>query len=170
MTNGQLDRIAGIIFACLGALIVYGAWDMPRFLERGASVYEAPGLTPGLVGFGLMICGLLLAFRRNGPQSAEKTQWDEIAGSPVNRRRAGIAVALTLLYATALFGHVTYILATALFVFGFIVIFELLPGIVAKRPDKKLLATTLATAVSIALVTGFATKFLFQDVFLIQLP
>ena len=169
MTNQQLDRISGVIFTSIGILTFVGAWLMPRFTQQGASLYEAPGLTPGFLGIGMSICGLLLATRRVGKNAEMTNFWDHILGSSINRRRAILAILLTCGYAGVLFGNIPFIPATILFVFAFIVVFEWpsrkAAGVVSRHAIR-----TIMAALVIAVVIGFATKFLFQDLFLIQLP
>ncbi|MEP3428473.1 MAG: tripartite tricarboxylate transporter TctB family protein [Roseibium sp.] len=170
MNNQCLDRISGIVFTCIGAAVAYGSWVMPRFSERGASIYEAPGLTPGLLGVCLGLSGLVLALRRSGYAAQDHSFWESVAGSPANRKRALVALVLTLTYGAFLFGSVPYVLATSLFVFAFIAVFELFlrsPDDEALRPPT---ARVLSMAALVALATGFGTQYVFQSLFLVQLP
>lgn len=66
MTDQRVDKVTGIFFILLGIAVVGASLAMPDFQEQGASVYEAPGLKPALLGFALAVSGLLLAFRRAG--------------------------------------------------------------------------------------------------------
>ena len=162
MTDQRVDRITGIFFFLLGGTVLGGSLAMPDFQEQGASVYEAPGLTPALLGFALAISGLLLAFRRTKAASEEPLPDLRTAES---RKRVLLAVLLTLIYALGLLGRVPFIAATAVFVFSFTLSFEhLIDKDRSKLPKRAAIAALLAGVVS------FAVSFLFQDLFLVQLP
>lgn len=169
MTNRKLDRISGAIFAALGILVAYGAWIMPRFEDRGASMFEAPGLTPGLLGVFLTLCGLALALRPADPEDDETGYWDAIAGNPSNRRRCFAALVLTLGYGAGLFGQLPFIPATSIFLFLFIVVFELLlPP--SQTDSRKPAWQVLTIAAVIAIAFSAATNWFFVEIFLVQLP
>lgn len=169
MTNRQLDQIFGVIFTLIGFLATLGAWLMPRFVNQGASYYEAPGLTPGLLGIGMTVCGITLTLRSSRPDGDNTAFWDQIVGSSINRRRALLAILLSCGYAGVLFGRAPFIVATTLYVFAFILTFEWPNSGIGGR-DARSRFKAFAVALTIAVVIGFGTKFLFQDLFLIQLP
>ncbi|SHH18100.1 tripartite tricarboxylate transporter TctB family protein [Cognatishimia maritima] len=168
MTNHALDRISGLVLCGLGLFVVFGAWSMPRFEAQGASIYQAPGLTPALLGAALALCGALLAFRKARADGKSHSYWDAIAGTPQNRKRALAALALTLSYGAVLFGNVPFLLATFLFVFGFVITFEhwLRPEERAPRHIGK----TIGIASLLGISTAFLCQYLFQTLFLVQLP
>jgi len=170
MTNHRLDRIAGFVFALLGAWVAYGAWRMPRFEDRGAQIYETPGFTPGLLGCALALCGLVLVFRSASANGESRSYWDEVMGSSITRRRALAALGLTLGYGAVLFGSVPYLIATFGFVFCFIGVFELVLTPVDKPQRSASFPQVLGVAAAIALVVAFTTQYVFQTLFLIQLP
>ena len=70
-----------------------------------------------------------------------------------------------LVYTLGLVGWLPFWLATALFVFGFIVVFE-----VVLAPRAAALARTLAWAAAVALVAGVAVVLVFERGFLVRLP
>lgn len=165
MTNHSLDRLFGGAFFFLGLLVVLGAFGMPRFLERGASLYEAPGLTPGLLGVALAVSGLLLALRPSRADGASTSAWEGLCGDKATFRRIATALGLTGAYALVLFGRVPFLYATCAFVFLFVLLFDWFAGGNARPGLKKTLV-----AAAMGLATGFGAKFLFQTIFLVQLP
>lgn len=168
MTNSSLDKATGLFFIVLGLVVTYGAWQMPRFENQGAEVYQVPGLTPGILGLGLAICGLLLAVRPARTGTTDSSFWSTVMGSPPNRRRALAALVLTIGYGGVLFGNVPFVLATFLFVFAFVVTFELW-----LRPQGKLRPNGLhamLAAGALAAVTSLGCQFVFETLFLIRLP
>jgi len=168
LTNHALDRLSGLVFFCLGALVVLGAWRMPRF-EAQASIYQAPGLTPGLLGLGLAVCGLILVFRGKRADADDRTYWDAVLGDVQNRRRAIAALALTLSYGGLLFGLIPYFAATFLFVFAFVTVFEIaLPAAEPKATPRPY--RSIAIAALLAAIVSFSTHYVFETLFLVQLP
>lgn len=170
MNNKAIDRITGVVFFIIGALVAYGAWVMPRFENVQAKAFEVPGLTPGLLGCALSFCGLILALRPNSYQADNDNFWREVAGSPVHRKRALAALGLTLGYGVFLFGSVPYVVATFIFVFAFIVIFEIIlrpSDVLEKRPSTY---RVLAVAALIAVLVSVVTYYVFQTLFLVRLP
>lgn len=162
MTDQRIDKISGVFFFLLGVAVLGASLAMPDFHEQGASAYEAPGLTPALLGAALAVSGLLLALRR---PKGESTDSLPDLRSPESRRRILLAIVLTLFYALGLLGRVPFIAATAVFVFSFALSFEhLIDKDTSKLPKRVAIAALLAAVVS------FSIAFLFQDLFLIQLP
>lgn len=171
MNNTRLDRVSGFVFTIIGALVAVGAWSMPRFDNLGAKIYEAPGLAPALLGCVLSICGVIMILRPSKDSDASDFSfWNEIAGSPANRKRALAAIVLTIGYGAFLFGTIPYILATVIFVFAFIIVFE----IFLRSPDASTATYSvfrvLITATLISLIVGFGTHYVFQTLFLVRLP
>lgn len=170
MSNLILDRLSGLFFTLLGCLVLVGALQMPRYAERGAAIYETPGFTPGLLGIALAMCGVILILRPAGKAAQDFSFWNEVMGQAITRKRALAALVLTLGYGAVLFGSVPYLIATFVFVFSFICTFELLL-IPADRPRESINAPrVLIIATVLALLVSFATRYIFQSLFLIQLP
>ena len=58
------DRVGGVIWIVFGAAVIYGSWMMDRLESLGIPPATAPGVVPGLLGFGIIIFGLVLVVRR----------------------------------------------------------------------------------------------------------
>lgn len=168
MTNAMLDKATGLVLMFLGLVVTFGAWQMPRFENQGAMIYQAPGLTPGLLGLGLAFCGLLLAIRPAGEAGSEKSFWSGVMGSSQNRRRALAALVMTIGFGGFLFGNVPFVIATFVFVFAFIVTFEYFLLVEGKTRPKAFHVMLIAGA--LAAVTSFLSQFVFETLFLIRLP
>lgn len=162
----RADLLSGIVFTLLGLAIVYFSWVMPRLEIRGIHPSTIPGIVPGLLGGLLTICGILL-----GAKAFAATRgvsgWSDFFSlftSP-QAGRFGVVAALTQGYSLVLVGLVPFWLATALFVFAFIVVFE---AWLADTP-KPLARAALWAAVQ-AVVVAATVTLVFQYGFLVRLP
>ena len=156
----KADLITGVVLLALAAAVLYGGWSMDRLEIRRIHPASIPGLVPLGLGIALAIAAALLVIRacRAPEASAEVTQ-DE------RGVRLAVTLALCLLYAGGLIGHVPYAIATGLFVFAFIAVFEWEE---AGRAGTRIrsLVTALIQAV---LVTG-VVSIGFEKLFLVRLP
>jgi putative tricarboxylic transport membrane protein len=113
------------------------------------------------LGIALAIAAAALVIRAH---RALHVRGEEVAPEGNNARLA-VTLALCLLYAVGLVGHVPYQIATGLFVFAFIAVFEWEEAGRAGRRIRSLV-TALIQAV---LVTG-VVSIGFEKLFLVRLP
>jgi hypothetical protein len=161
----KADFVTGLVLALLGVAVIWASLEMPRFAERQASLYTAPGVVPGALGVIILALGAVLvvrAARAGGWQlgTAATAGWAD-AGV----RRLALAIALCLIYAAGLVGTVPFWLATFLFVAAFVVLFEW--PLATGRADR---LRRLVFAPLFAAVISAAVTLLFQHVFLVRLP
>ena len=162
----RADFITGLVLMLLGVAVVWASLDMPRFEERNANPYTAPGLVPGVLGAIILALGAILFVRAGAPA----------AGAWRGRRRRAArtipasgalpsSIALCLVYAGGLVGTVPFWLATFLFITAFVILFEW--PLATDRADR---ARRLAFAPLLAAVIAVGVTALFQYVFLVRLP
>ncbi|HET8726501.1 MAG TPA: tripartite tricarboxylate transporter TctB family protein [Alphaproteobacteria bacterium] len=159
----RADLITSVVLIVLGVLVAYGSWTMPRLEERHIHPSSVPGLVPGILGLALAVSGGLLLIRswRNGGREGRASElW-----SATEMRRLGIVLALTLGYALGLVGTLPFWLATAIFVFAFIVIFERLSD-----TGPRSFVRSASFALIEAVIVAAATSYIFQEIFLVRLP
>jgi hypothetical protein len=142
------DRLQGLVWIAVSAVIIYGSWTMDRLERHGAALYTAPGLVPGLLGLVILGLGVMLALRTAGANQSLGGRWGETA----------LVMALCLGYAAGLVGRVPFWLATFVFVTAFIVLFE--------YPARR----RMAVAPLYGAATSLLVTWLFQSVFLVRLP
>lgn len=161
----RADLLTGIVFTLLGLAIAYWSWIMPRLEVRGIHPATVPGLVPGLLGLALALCGIVLAWRAaTNNQGARFADFFSVFKEPETGRFL-IVVALALIYALVLVGLIPFWLATALFVFSFIFIFETW----ASSSPKPLPRAALWALVQAVIVAGLVTV-VFENGFLVRLP
>lgn len=161
----RADLITAILLVVLGLAVVYLSWTMDRLTVRRIHPSTIPGLVPFFLGVALTFCGGLLAFRsarldrRGGGVAllAVLLSWPAL--------RVAVVLALALIYTLGLVGRMPFWLASALFIFTFITLFE---TVLADRPAS--LPRTLIWAVVVALGAGLGIHYVFGQVFLVRLP
>ncbi len=164
----RADFLTGLFLLVFGGFVIAESGRMPRFAELGAHPLSAPGIVPAFLAVVLMIFGAVLAGRsaRAGGHrldlSGEKAR--AVLAHPGNRRLL-LTAALSVGYAGVLLGRVPYALATGLYVFSFVFLFEWEPGLPPART-----ARVLAAAAALALVTAAAVSWVFERLFLVTLP
>lgn len=163
--NGA-DLLAGLAFVALGVATLYLAWTMPRLENRGVHPLTVPGLVPGLLAAALILCGGLLAAKAwRGPDLRTGLLALLALGRSREAARVGAVLTLVLVYTLLLVGWLPFWLASALFVFAFIVTFE-----VVLPSEPPALGRTLAWAAAVGLVSGVAVVLVFERAFLVRLP
>ncbi len=164
----RADFITGIILILVSLYVLVESWRMPRMEHLGAHPLSVPGVVPAFLAVVLIAAGGVLAVRSvlaGGHRlglSMDKMRG--VLARPGNRRLL-ITLVLTVGYAGALVGRIPYELATGLFIFAFIVIFEWERGLAAARWVRALVFAAVLAAVTTALVS-----WAFERLFLVTLP
>jgi putative tricarboxylic transport membrane protein len=164
----RADFLTGLFLIVGNAYVILESWRMPRFQDLGAHPLSAPGIVPAFLAAILIIFGAILvgrAVRAGGHRldlSREKA--GVILGRPGNRRLL-LTAALCVGYAGVLIGRVPYALATGLFIFLFVVLFEWEPGLPPAR-SVRIFGGAAVLAVAIAWVVSWV----FERLFLVTLP
>ena len=161
----KADLLAGLFFIVLAASMLYGAWTMDRLEVRRINPMTVPGLVPGLLGATLMICGVILATR--SLRAPAPGGWRGLGAALFSTAaaRAVTVLALSMIYTLGLVGLLPFWLATGLFVFAFIMVFETWLA----APRRPVLAT-LPWALGLAVVTAATVTLVFERAFLVRLP
>lgn len=153
--SARTDLGWSLFWLAAGGLIVAESSRMDRLEHLNVNPYTVPGLVPGLLGAMMVVLAVALAVRsllRRGEvqQPTEAATWG----------RFGLAVALFLIYALGLVSRVPFWLATLIFVSAFVALF--------RWPEMR--ARGLVLALVYGACTAAAVTFLFQHIFLVQLP
>lgn len=164
----RADLITGIVLVVFGLAAFAESYGMPRLEERSINPWTAPGVVPGMLGIIIAVLGGILALRSVfsgafGPQ----LPLDDM--TPDERRaarwRLTVCAVLCFVYAVVLVGHTPFWLATALFVFTFVAVFEWDRADLAPVRFRK-----LAIAAAIAFLAAAVIPFMFETLFLVRLP
>jgi len=161
----KADLVAGLFFIVLAVATFFGSWTMDRLEVRRINPLTVPGLVPGMLAIALLICGLILTVR--SWRAPAPGGWDGLGNAilSASAQRAAAVLVLTLTYTLVLVGWLPFWLATGLFVFAFILVFEAWLA-TPRRP----LIQTLPWALGLAIVTATVVTLVFVRLFLVRLP
>lgn len=172
------DLTVALVLLAFGAFVVEESLRMPRYESIGGSAATAPGLVPGLLGAVLVLFGVVMAVRAVWPQGSPSTpapseDRDEDASEPTEapedpsagRTRLAWILGLGLAYAGFLVGRIPFALATFLFVFVAIVVFER-----SEFRSARVAAIRMTIAAVIAVSVAWVVPFVFERIFLVNLP
>nr|WP_314256104.1 tripartite tricarboxylate transporter TctB family protein [uncultured Devosia sp.] len=163
--RARADFITAVILVALGIAVTYASWTMDRLEVRRINPATIPGLVPLILGMALTLCGSLLLVRSwklSAPGSGASLirlmfSWTAL--------RVLVVLGLALIFTLGLMGRVPFWLASGLFIFAFIMLFE---TVMADTP--KPLVPALLWAMGIAAVGGGGTYYVFERIFLVRLP
>ncbi len=163
----RVDLVTAAVFLVAGVAIVYASWRMPRFEEQLGEIYTAPGLVPSLYGIVIAILALWLAARAlgRGALGPAGAAGKRAPREGYSNARLVLAAVLCLAFAVGMVGRLPFWLATAVFVFLFILLFEWRNG----QPWRERIRG-IVTATLVAGATGGLVVLVFQRVFLVRLP
>ena len=165
----RLDLYSALAWIVFGGAIAVGAWRMDRLEHMHINQYEIPGLVPGLLGFAILVLGVVLAMRAisRGALAVQTATTAATAPHESQTRYMALVFGLTLFYALGLVGTgLPFWLGTFAFVAAFIFIFD--------RARQTELKRSTAKQAMLALVYGAATSAVvslaFEKIFLVRLP
>jgi putative tricarboxylic transport membrane protein len=163
--RARADLLTALVLVVLGAVIFYFSFTMDRLEVRRIHPLTIPGLVPMGLSLGLVLCGGLLALRSR--RLAAPEGWRALGAVLYSdaARRVWAILALAFFYTLVLVGWLSFWAASALFIFAFIALFELVLA-AERRP----LLPSLLWALAVALTGGIAVHYVFQQLFLVRLP
>jgi putative tricarboxylic transport membrane protein len=163
--RARADLITSILLVGIGIWIFYLSYEMPRLEARRVHPSTIPGLVPMALGAALALCGALLAWR--SWRVPGQGGWSGLAALFTTMTAARVAAAMVLIgvFALVLIGWLPFWAASMLFIFAFIVTFEL---ILTDQPVPA--GRSLIWAAATAILCGGGIYYLFTQIFLVRLP
>lgn len=167
-TMRRADFVMSLFLLAFGAAVLVLSLLMPRFENRNINPYSVPGIVPGFLGAVLCLLGFILFFRsaRSGGFriGITKTAFAGFLGLEETRRIL-LTILLGVAYALGLLGRVHFMLATGIFVFAFVIVFEYK----MKESFGSQWKTVLFGAL-LACITSAVVYAVFAYLFLVNLP
>lgn len=163
--RGRADLITALVLVGLGLAVIYLSWTMPRLEARRIHPATIPGLVPLMLGVMLSLCGALLGLRSLRLEA--QGGWSGLARlfTTQQARRVLAVLALALVYTLVLVGWLPFWAASMIFIFGFILLFEVY---LTDAPIS--LWRSLPWALAIAIAGGGGIYLAFARIFLVRLP
>ncbi|HCG64373.1 MAG: hypothetical protein A2Y31_08210 [Spirochaetes bacterium GWC2_52_13] len=179
----RADFITSVLLMALSAFVIIESLRMPRLEHRNINPYTIPGMVPAILGVIMGVLSITLFFRamryggyRLSKHTTAATSSSSASAGDGSPQKVGfwhkpetlrviLTVGFCLLYAIILVGWAWYPIATFLYVFGFIVLFEYDR---TKGPGEQKRIFILAGVE--ALLTAVLVSVVFRYVFLIRLP
>ena len=164
----KADFVASIILMAFGIWIVVHSIHMPRFKEFGANPFSVPGIVPGLLGTIITALSLLVfirAVRRKGYKLYVSGHVLKSTMQDASFKRMVITCSVCVLYGLGMVGTISYYLATFIYVFAFLIIFQYRFSDEYNN-QRKLIGWSFVQAMLIAGTVGVVFRYLF----LVDLP
>jgi hypothetical protein len=164
----KADFITGIVLILISVYVIIESWRMPRLEHLQVHPLSVPGLVPAFLAVVIILFAIQLVIRsvhRGGHRlGITREAFLRTLREPGNQRLLVTAV-LTIVYAGFFIGRLPYWLATGLFVFAFVVVFE-------KKKEMTRAQWTRCTVVAalLATITAAAVSLAFERLFLVTLP
>ena len=164
----RADFITSIGLIAFGIIVLVLSIQMPRFEEQGVNRFSVPGIVPGFLGSIIAVLGLVLLIRsiiRKGYKLG-------LDGAAVGRffkaemtKRFAVTILVSVAYGWGLIARINYEVATAIYIFAFIVIFDVKWKQGIKTQWKKILIAFI-----VAVLVGGVVGTTFRRLFLVNLP
>ena len=163
------DFITSIVLIVFSISVIVSSYTMDRLEHRSIDPFSAPGVVPGMIGL-ILLCLSLTLFARSLKKGGYRlfSREGEADGRIKHEgaaKRVLLTLIISLIYAVGFLGRIDYTLATLLYIFAFIIIFEYrwrVPLAEQKRVVAGALLQALLAAMTISLV--------FRKLFLVDLP
>jgi hypothetical protein len=164
----RADFITSIGLIAFGIAVLVLSIQMPRFEDQGVNRFSVPGIVPGFLGSIIAVLGLVL-FVRSIIRKGYRLGLD---GAAVSRffkaeitKRFALTILVSVAYGWGLIGRINYEISTAIYIFAFIVIFDVKWRRGIKTQWKKILIAAI-----IAVLVGGVVGTTFRRLFLVNLP
>jgi len=164
----RADFIVSLLMIVVGIGIIWSSLAMPRFEQQGGTIYDSPGIVPGILGVLLTGCSFAVLIRSIARKGHHLGITRKSIGGVLRdggTARIALTIVTGMIYGLVLLRFLHFIASTVIFVFAFIMIFE--------YDGRKRLAAQWKVpvfAAVTAILTAGAVYLTFQYLFLVNLP
>jgi putative tricarboxylic transport membrane protein len=164
----KADFVTSIVLIAFSVAVVVLSLQMPRLEHRNVNPYTVPGIVPGFLGVVVGILSIVLLVRSivRGGWRLEITRAS--LGSFFRSEaawRLALTIGLCVIYGIVLVGTLPYWLATGIFIFVFILAFELKLKEPLAGQWKRFLFAIIVAVLATAIIAV-----MFRYLFLVDLP
>ena len=164
----RADFLTSIFFIAFGIAVLVLSIQMPRFEEQGVNRFSVPGIVPGFLGSIIAILGVVLLIRsiiRKGYNLGLNGAAFKKFFTAEMTKRFAVTILVSIAYGWGLIGRINYEISTAIYIFAFVVIFDVKWKQGIKTQWKKILIAFI-----IAILVGGVVGTTFRRLFLVNLP
>jgi len=164
----RADFLTGVGLIILSLYVIIESWSMPRFEHLQSHSLSVPGLVPAFLAVIIFILGSVLVARsigRGGHRLGVNRESFRQTLKVVGNQRLMLTAGLTICYAVFLVGTLPFWLATGLFIFLFVFLFEWQRGMTISHLRRCIISAILVAVISAATIT-----LVFERLFLVTLP
>lgn len=166
----KADFVTAVVLIAFSITVIVLSVQMPRLEHRDINPYTIPGLVPGFLGVIVGVLSVILLIRatinggyRFGPGPGTVTVGEWIRSGEA--QRIGLTIILSTIYALGMIGRINYMIATLLYIFAFILVFEWKKGAPIGAHRRILILAGIEAVVATLVIAG-----VFRYVFLVDLP
>ena len=164
----RADFVMSSFLLAFGVAVLLLSLGMPRFEDRKINPYSVPGIVPGFLGAVIALLGIIL-FVRSVRQGGFRLGLSAAALRDFflteETRRILLTIVLGVAYALGLLGRTHFMIATGIFVFAFVMVFEY-----KKKERLRAQWKTVLSGAILACVTSASVYAVFAYLFLVNLP
>jgi hypothetical protein len=164
----KADFLTSIGLLIFGLTILILSLKMPRYEGLGVDPYSVPGIVTGILGIILSILSIILLIRSIQQKGYQLGLSMEIIKKNImddSTRRFLITLILCVAYGAFVLKRIPYVLATGLFVFIFVLIFEFRPKENIHSQKRTIFFSFLE-----AFFVSVGVTLVFRYLFLVDLP
>ena len=164
----KADFLMSILLFLFGIFVIILSSQMPNLADQHVSPYSAPGVVPFILGIIFSFLGVVMLIR----SIIRKGYLIKITGVEIkawfkdlSTQRFLMTLLISVGYAMILLGRVHYLLATGIYMFLFVFMFEFKKGVKLLNQKK-----TIFQALLLSVITSGSVYWVFRYLFLVNLP
>ncbi|OHE59102.1 MAG: hypothetical protein A2Z99_00505 [Treponema sp. GWB1_62_6] len=164
----RADFVMSSFLIAFGVAVLILSLAMPRFQHLKINPYSVPGIVPGFLGAVIAFLGVVLfirSVRQGGFRLALNSRALRDFLLTEETRRISLTIVLGVAYALGLLGRVHFMIATGIFVFAFVMVFEY-----KRKEGFRAQWKTVLWGAILACVTSVSVYSVFAYLFLVNLP
>jgi hypothetical protein len=164
----RADFLASITLIAFGVWIVVRAIHMPRFEKFGANPFSVPGIVPAILGSIITVLSLIVfvrSIRKKGYRLGLNAAVLKNSSQNPSFKRMSVTCLVCVTYGLGLVGYINYYLATFLYVFAFLTLFQ-----VDFSENLFMQRKTIIGSFTLAVLISGVVGAVFRYLFLVDLP
>ena len=164
----KADFLTSVGLIAFGIFVIISSSNMPKYEDRNVNPFSVPGVVPAMLGVIFTLLGLVLLIRSIYRKGYRINLSPAVIGAwfrDETTQRFLLTLSLSVIYALIILGRVHYMIATGIYMFTFVVLFEYKRGTRLFAQKR-----TILMALLLAAITSGSVYWVFRYLFLVNLP